>query len=65
MGCNILYFVCLVFKPLLNQFSVGLENKIEELKKSINESKTLKLEAEKMFKLQLDKQKENIKLIKE
>ena len=66
MGCNILYFVCnfFIFKPLLNQFSVGLENKIEEFKKSINESKALKLEAEKMFKLQLDKQKENIRLIK-
>ncbi len=64
VAISFILFVILVFKPLLNQFSVGLENKIEELKKSINESKTLKLEAEKMFKLQLDKQKENIKLIK-
>ena len=64
VAISFILFVILVFKPLLNQFTVGLENKIEELKKSINESKALKLEAERMFKLQLDKQKENIRLIK-
>ena len=63
VAISFILFVILVFKPLLKQFSEGLEKKIEELKKSIEESKNLKIEAEKIFREQLDKQKENIKLI--
>ncbi len=63
VSISFVLFVLLTFKPLLNQFSDGLEKKINELKKNLEDSKKLKKEAEKVFKEQLDKQKENSKLI--
>ena len=57
-------FVCIAFKPVLNQISGSLEKKIDDLKKNIEESQQLKLEAEKLFKDQLEKQKDNSNLIK-
>ena len=49
---------------MLAQLSDSLEKKIDDLKKNIEESKQLKLEAEKLYNDQLEKQKDNINLIK-
>ena len=49
---------------MLTQLSGSLEKKIDDLKKNIEESKQLKLEAEKLYEGQLEKQKDNSNLIK-
>ena len=49
---------------MLAQLSDSLEKKIDDLKKNIEESKQLKLEAEKLLRDQLKKQEDNINLIK-
>ena len=64
VSLSFIIFVCLTLKPILNQISGGLEKKIGDLKKNIEESKQLKLEAENLYKDQLEKQKDNINLIK-
>jgi F-type H+-transporting ATPase subunit b len=63
VSISFILFVILAFKPLFNQFSDGLEKKIDELRKSLEESKNLKEEAEKTLQEQLNKQKDNEKLI--
>ena len=64
VSLSFIIFVCITFKPILAQLSDSLEKKIDDLKKNIEESKQLKLEAEKLYKDQLEKQKDNINLIK-
>ena len=61
---SFIIFVCITLKPMLAQLSDSLEKKIDDLKKNIEESKQLKLEAEKSYKDQLEKQKDNSNLIK-
>ena len=64
VSLSFIIFVCITLKPMLAQISNSLEKKIDDLKKNIEESKQLKLEAEKLYKDQLEKQKDNINLIK-
>ena len=64
VSLSFIIFVCITLKPMLAQLSESLEKKIDDLKKNIEESKQLKLEAEKSYKDQLEKQKDNINLIK-
>ena len=64
VSLSFIIFVCITLKPMLAQLSDSLEKKIDDLKKNIEESKQLKLEAEKLYKDQLEKQKDNINLIK-
>ena len=64
VSLSFIIFVCLTLKPILNQISGGLEKKIGDLKKNIEESKQLKFEAEKLYKDQLERQKDNSNLIK-
>ncbi len=64
VSLSFIIFVCITIKPMLAQLSDSLEKKIDDLKKNIEESKQLKLEAEKLYNDQLEKQKDNINLIK-
>ena len=64
VSLSFIIFVCITLKPILTQISGNLEKKIDDLKKNIEESKQLKLEAEKLYKDQLEKQKDNSNLIK-
>ena len=64
VSVSFIIFVCITLKPMLAQLSDGLEKKINDLKKNIEESKQLKLEAENLYKDQLKKQEDNINLIK-
>ena len=64
VSLSFIIFVCITFKPILAQLSDSLEKKIDDLKKNIEESKQLKLEAENLYKDQLKKQEDNINLIK-
>ena len=64
VSLSFIIFVCITLKPILAQLSDSLEKKIDDLKKNIEESKQLKLEAEKLYNDQLEKQKDNINLIK-
>ena len=64
VSLSFIIFVCITFKPILAQLSDSLEKKIDDLKKNIEESKQLKLEAEKLLRDQLKKQEDNINLIK-
>ena len=64
VSLSFIIFVCITLKPILTQLSDSLEKKIDDLKKNIEESKQLKLEAEKLYKDQLEKQKDNSNLIK-
>ena len=64
VSLSFIIFVCITLKPMLAQLSGSLEKKIDDLKKNIEESKQLKLEAEKLYKDQLEKQKDNSNLIK-
>ena len=64
VSLSFIIFVCITLKPMLAQISNSLEKKIDDLKKNIEESKQLKLEAEKSYKDQLEKQKDNSNLIK-
>ena len=58
VSLSFIIFVCITLKPVLTNISDSLEKKIDDLKKNIEESKQLKLEAEKLYKNQLEKQKE-------
>ena len=64
VSLSFIIFVCITLKPILTQISGNLEKKIDDLKKNIEESKQLKLEAEKLYEGQLEKQKDNSNLIK-
>lgn len=64
VAISFILFVILVFKPLSTQLSNSLDKKILGLQKSLDDSKKLKNEAEKLLKEQLTKQKENSDLIK-
>ena len=64
VSLSFIIFACITFKPMLAQLSDSLEKKIDDLKKNIEESKQLKLEAENLYKDQLKKQEDNINLIK-
>ena len=64
VSLSFIIFVCITLKPLLTQLSDSLEKKIDDLKKNIEESKQLQLEAEKLYKDQLEKQKNSSSLIK-
>ena len=64
VAISFLLFVVFSFKPIVNQLSGNLDKKINELRKSIDESISLKKEAEKLHKEQEEKQKENEILIK-
>ena len=50
VSLSFIIFVCITLKPILTQISGSLEKKIDDLKKNIEESKQLKLEAEKLYK---------------
>ena len=64
VAISFIIFLVLSLKPILNGISDSLEKKIIELKKSLDESINLKNEADKLYKQQLVKQKENELLIK-
>ena len=64
VSLSFIIFVCITIKPMLAQLSGSIEKKIDDLKKNIEESKQLKLEAETLYKDQLEKQKDNTNLIK-
>ena len=64
VAISFVIFLLFSFKPILNGISDGLEKKILELKKNLDEAVNLKNEAEKLHKEQLIKQKENTLLIK-
>ena len=64
VSLSFIIFVLITFKPLLTQLSESLDKKINDLQKNINESKQLKIEAEKLYKEQLEKQKDNENLIR-
>ena len=64
VSLSFIIFVFITFKPILTQLSDSLDKKINDLKKNIDESKKLKIEAEKFYKEQLEKQKDNQNLIK-
>ena len=64
VSISFIIFVCIALRPVLTQISGSLEKKIDDLKKNIEESQQLKLEAEKLYKDQLEKQKDNSNLIK-
>ena len=64
VSLSFIIFICITLKPMLAQLSDSLEKKIDDLKKNIEESKQLKLEAEKLYAGQLEKQKNNSNLIK-
>ncbi len=64
VSLSFIIFVCITLKPMLTQLSDSLEKKIDDLKKNIEESKQLKLEAEKLYNDQLEKQIDNSNLIK-
>ena len=64
VSLSFIIFVCITIKPMLAQLSDSVEKKIDDLKKNIEESQQLKLEAEKLYKDQLEKQKDNSNLIK-
>ena len=63
VGISFLIFVLLIFKPLLNSISASLDKKIDSIKDNITEAKELKEEAEKIFILHEEKQK-NIRSFK-
>ena len=50
VSLSFIIFVLITFKPLLTQLSESLDKKINDLQKNINESKQLKIEAEKLYK---------------
>ena len=64
VSLSFIIFVFITFKPILNQLSDSLDKKIDDLQKNINDSKQLKIEAEKLYKEQLEKQKDNHNLIR-
>jgi F0F1-type ATP synthase membrane subunit b/b' len=64
VSLSFIIFLCITLNPMLTQLSGSLEKKIDDLKKNIEESKQLKLEAEKLYEGQLEKQKDNSNLIK-
>ena len=64
VAISFILFVILVFKPMTKQLSTGLDDKISTLKKSLDDSIKLKIEAEKLYKEQLSKQQENANLVK-
>ena len=64
VSLSFIIFVLITFKPILNQLSDSLDKKIDDLQKNINDSKQLKIEAEKLYKEQLEKQKDNHNLIR-
>ena len=64
VSLSFIIFICITLKPILAQLSNSLEEKIDDLQKNINESKQLKVEAEKLYKDHLEKQKDNQNLIK-
>ena len=64
VSLSFIIFVFITFKPILTQLSDGLDKKIDDLQKNINESKQLKIEAENLYKEQLEKQKNNENLIR-
>ncbi len=64
VAISFILFVILVFKPMTKQLSTSLDDKISTLKKSLDDSIKLKIEAEKLYKEQLSKQQENANLVK-
>lgn len=64
VATSFIIFIILVFKPLSKQLSNGLDQKINDLKKKLDESRNLKKEAEKIYKHQMEQKKENESLIK-
>ncbi len=64
VSLSFIIFVFITFKPILTQLSDSLDKKINDLQNMIDESKQLKNEAEKLYKEQLEKQKNNHNLIR-
>ena len=64
VSLSFVIFVFITFKPILTQLSDSLDRKINDLQNHIDESKQLKNEAEKLYKDQLEKQKDNLNLIR-
>ena len=64
VSLSFIIFVFITFKPILTQLSDSLDKKINDLQNNIDESKQLKNEAEKLYKDQLEKQKDNHNLIR-
>ena len=64
VSLSFVIFVFITFKPILTQLCDSLDRKINDLQNHIDESKQLKNEAEKLYKDQLEKQKDNHNLIR-
>ena len=64
VALSFIIFVFITFKPILTQLSDSLDRKINDLQNHIDESKQLKNEAEKLYRDQLEKQKDNHNLIR-
>ncbi len=64
VAISFILFVLISIKPIINQLSGNLDKKISDLKKSIDESIALRKEAEKLYKEQKEKQRDNETLIK-
>ena len=64
VSLSFIIFVFITFKPILTQLSDSLDRKINDLKKNIDESRQINKEAEKLYKEQLEKQKDNHNLIR-
>ena len=64
VSLSFVIFVFITFKPILTQLSDSLDRKINDLQNHIDESKQLKNEAEKLYRDQLEKQKDNHNLIR-
>ena len=65
VGISFFIFILLIFRPMKNQVLDSLDNKIIELKSSLEESKKLKNEAELLYEEHRKKQDENIKKIED
>jgi len=59
VSTSFVIFVVITYNPLKKITNDALENKITELKKNLEESQALKIEAEKLYKSHLLKQKQN------
>ena len=65
VGISFFIFILLIFRPMKKQVLDSLDNKIIELKSSLEESKKLKIEAELLYEEHRIKQDENIKKIED
>ncbi len=59
VATSFIIFIVISYNPLKRQISNGLDNKINQLKKKLDDAKRLKGEADKLYRSHLIKQKQN------